>query len=89
MFDVEEIMALSLGGFSIAAALILGIALGLAIGWFLAFRWRRDAMRLDEEKQILEQERQIVLEFMHCFVEAIGEGSTARSFSGASCTPLS
>ncbi len=67
-------MALSLGGFSIAAALILGIALGLAIGWFLAFRWRRDAMRLDEEKQILEQERQIVLEFMHSFVEAIGEG---------------
>jgi sigma-B regulation protein RsbU (phosphoserine phosphatase) len=37
-------------------------------------RWRRWALRLDEEKQIHEQEREIVLQFMHSFVDAVGEG---------------
>jgi len=37
-------------------------------------RWRKWAVRLDEERQIHAQERQIVLQFMHSFVDAIGEG---------------
>ncbi len=31
-------------------------------------------MRLDEEKQLLQQEKQIVLEFMHNLADAIGQG---------------
>ena len=37
-------------------------------------RWRRWALRLDEERQIHAQEREIVLQFMHSFVAAVGEG---------------
>jgi sigma-B regulation protein RsbU (phosphoserine phosphatase) len=37
---------------------------------------RRDAERIDEEKQQLAQERQLVVDFMHHMVEALGEGAT-------------
>lgn len=32
-------------------------------------------MRVDEEKQLIQQEKQIIVEFMHNMVEAIGEGT--------------
>ncbi|MGF1483439.1 MAG: SpoIIE family protein phosphatase [Opitutales bacterium] len=46
---------------------------GLCIWWF-GLKLRRDNVRLDEEKQMLQQEKQIVVEFMHNLVEAMGEG---------------
>ncbi len=58
----------------VALSFLMGAAISAAICWFLYFQWRRDAMRLDEEKQMLTQEKQIVLEFMHSLVEAIGDG---------------
>lgn len=56
--------------------LIFGLVffIALAVGWYLHFRNRRELLRLDEEKQMLAQEKQIVLEFMHNMVEAIGDG---------------
>lgn len=56
-------------GFFIAGALFGAFAV-----WWLYVAARRDCVRLDEEKQHLQQEKQIVVEFMHNLVEAIGEG---------------
>jgi sigma-B regulation protein RsbU (phosphoserine phosphatase) len=40
-----------------------------------AFYWRaqQDAARLEEEKQALLEERQIVIDYMHTMVDAVGE----------------
>ena len=46
--------------------------------WLLYLSARREAVRLDEEKQHLQQEKQIVVEFMHSMVESIGEGLGRR-----------
>ena len=54
----------------------LGLILGGIIGWILYYLSRRDYLRVDVEKQRLAQEKQIVLEFMHNMVVAIGEGVT-------------
>lgn len=35
---------------------------------------RQDIARLDEEKQLISQEKQLVVDFMHDLVEALGEG---------------
>ncbi len=53
---------------------ILGLIVGGGIGWYFYFQMRREISLLDEDKQMLAQEKQIVLEFMHNMVEAIGEG---------------
>lgn len=54
---------------------ILGfIAGGIAL-WLLYAGKRRQVHILDEEKQLLQQEKQIVVEFMHNMVEAVAEGS--------------
>jgi len=54
---------------------ILGsIAGGFAI-WLLHAGKRRQISILDQEKQLLQQEKQIVVEFMHNMVEAVAEGS--------------
>lgn len=74
MLELEHILGFGFEGLAWLTAFGLGVSLGGGVGWILAFRWRREAMRLDEERQILEQERQIVLGFMHNFVEAVGEG---------------
>jgi len=55
------------------------LALGLLcvvmlMSWLCARRWRKLAIMLEQERQIHAQERQIVLQFLHSFVEAIGEG---------------
>lgn len=52
----------------------LGLLLGAGVLVALYISARRDIVRIDEEKQLLEQEQQIVLEFMHELVEAVGEG---------------
>ncbi len=54
----------------------LGLILGGLIGWILYTMTRRDYLRVDVEKQRLAQEKQIVLDFMHNMVEAIGAGVT-------------
>jgi phosphoserine phosphatase RsbU/P len=51
-----------------------GICIGGILGWLLYLPARREAVRLDEEKQHLQQEKQIVVEFMHNMVESTGEG---------------
>ena len=53
---------------------LLGLAVGGGVFWFFYFSSRREILRLDEEKQMLAQEKQVVLEFMHEMVESIGEG---------------
>lgn len=53
---------------------LIGLLLGVAIGWSYYYTRKREVARLAEEKQMLQQEKQIVLDFMHNMVEAIGEG---------------
>lgn len=53
---------------------VAGILIGSLVGYLLYLSIRRRMVRIDEEKQMLQQERQIVVEFMHNLVEAIGEG---------------
>ena len=50
-----------------------GLTLGGFVVWLSCLSARREVVRIDEEKQLLNQEKQIVLEFMHNMVEAIGE----------------
>lgn len=56
----------------------MGFLLGGGIGWYFWWSSRRDLTELDEEKQLLTQEKMIVLDFMHNMVEAIGEGLNRR-----------
>jgi len=52
----------------------LGVALASLVTWWVWWRGRREIFRLDEEKQRLQDERTIVVEFMHQLAESIGEG---------------
>lgn len=54
---------------------ILGILLGLLGMWLLYAKKRKQIKVVNEEKQLLQQEKQIVVEFMHNMVEAVAEGS--------------
>lgn len=56
--------------------LLLGIALGVAAVLLTIYRARRQVEQAEEEKQQLAQERQLVVDFMHHMVEALGEGAT-------------
>lgn len=54
--------------------IIIGILLG-ALGMLLPlYRANRENEVLDEEKQLVIRERQLVVDFMHHMVEALGEG---------------
>lgn len=53
---------------------LTGLALGAILVWLIYFSARREIVRIEEEKQLLQQEKHIVIEFMHNLVEAIGEG---------------
>jgi sigma-B regulation protein RsbU (phosphoserine phosphatase) len=55
---------------------LFGLILGVAAMLLPVYLARRDAERIDEEKQQLAQERQLVVDFMHHMVEALGEGAT-------------
>jgi sigma-B regulation protein RsbU (phosphoserine phosphatase) len=57
---------------------LFGLALGLGIGWFFWWSARRENTRLDEQRQMLAQEKLIVFDFVHNMVEAIGEGVTRQ-----------
>jgi phosphoserine phosphatase RsbU/P len=56
----------------------LGFAAGAVIGWIFWWSARRENMRLDEQRQMLAQEKLIVFDFVHNMVEAIGEGVTRQ-----------
>lgn len=51
-----------------------GLGLGGFLGWLFYMSARRENLRLDEDKQMLLQERQIVFKFMHDLVVELGEG---------------
>ena len=59
--------------------LITGIVLGALAMVLPVYRARRNAHRLEEEKQQVTQERQLVVDFMHHMVEALGEGLTREA----------
>jgi sigma-B regulation protein RsbU (phosphoserine phosphatase) len=52
---------------------LLGGFIGAALVCALYWRARREASRHEEEKQALMEERQIVLDYMHTMVDAVGE----------------
>ena len=56
--------------------LVIGLVLGVLAMLLPVYRARREADRLEEEKQQVTQERQLVVDFMHHMVEALGEGLT-------------
>jgi sigma-B regulation protein RsbU (phosphoserine phosphatase) len=58
--------------FSFIVGVVIGAGMLLV---FLLFQQRR-IEALDEEKQLIYQEKQIVIDFMHGMVEALGEGLT-------------
>jgi sigma-B regulation protein RsbU (phosphoserine phosphatase) len=56
-------------------SLLAGVLAGMAGMWFFYSGNRRAINVIREEKQRLGQEKQIVVEFMHNMVAAVGEGS--------------
>ena len=52
---------------------LLGGFLGAALVYAQYWRAQREAARIEEEKQALMEERQIVLDYMHTMVDAVGE----------------
>lgn len=44
--------------------------------WFLYLNARRENLRISHERMLLQQEQQIVVDFMHNLVETIGEGGS-------------
>ncbi len=54
---------------------IFGLLAGVIAQWLFYAGKRKQIKILDEEKQLLQQEKQIVVEFMHNMVEAVAEGS--------------
>lgn len=52
---------------------LLGGILGAALVYAFYWRAQREAARIDEEKLSLLEERQVVLDFMHDMVDAVGE----------------
>lgn len=52
---------------------LLGGMIGAALVYALYWRAQREAARIEEEKLSLLEERQIVLDFMHDMVDAVGE----------------
>ncbi|MEO6875690.1 MAG: GAF domain-containing SpoIIE family protein phosphatase [Opitutaceae bacterium] len=59
--------------------LIIGLIVGVAAMFLPVYRTRRALHRLEEEKQQVTQERQLVVDFMHHMVEALGEGLTREA----------
>jgi phosphoserine phosphatase RsbU/P len=52
---------------------VLGGLMGAAIVYALYWRAQREAARVEEEKLSLLEEREIVLDFMHSMVDAVGD----------------
>ncbi len=54
--------------------IIIGVLLGVLGMLVPLFRAQKESEILDEEKQLVIRERQLVVDFMHHMVEALGEG---------------
>ena len=54
--------------------LTFGLILGSVLVWFIYFFKRKEIVRLEDEKQLLQQEKHTVLEFTHNLVQAISGG---------------
>jgi len=52
----------------------IGLITGVICIWIFYVKKQREIKIIDEEKQLLRQEKQIVVEFMHNMVEAVAEG---------------
>lgn len=57
------------------ALFLIGALVGLIVGWWQSRAIRREAEQHAEEKQLLRQEKQIVVGFTHGLVEALGENA--------------
>jgi len=57
----------------------LGLILGAVALLLPLYRARRTAEQLEEEVQLVSQERQLVVDFMHHMAEALGEGLTREA----------
>ncbi len=57
---------------------ILGLIIGLVFSLFVYFKKRKVILYLEKDKELLQQEKQTVIEFIHSLVQSIGEG-TKRS----------
>lgn len=53
---------------------LLGLLAGGVCSWIFYLRQARQVRLVEEEKQLLQQEKAIVVDFMHNMVEAVGEG---------------
>ena len=53
---------------------LLGLLAGGVCSWVFYLRQARQVRLVEEEKQLLQQEKAIVVDFMHNMVEAVGEG---------------
>jgi sigma-B regulation protein RsbU (phosphoserine phosphatase) len=56
--------------------LVLGMLIGISLMLIPFYRARRHTERIEEEKQQFAQDRQLVVDFMHHMVRALGEGAT-------------
>lgn len=54
--------------------LTFGLFIGLILTWFVYFSKLRETVNLEEEKQLLQQEKHTVIEFTHNLVQAISGG---------------
>lgn len=54
---------------------IYGLITGSILIFFLYFIKRREIVRLEEEKQLLQKEKKTVIEFIHNLIQSIGEGA--------------
>jgi len=57
---------------------LLGVVVGVAAMLLPIYRARRATAMAEEVQQQLSQERQLVVDFMHHMVEALGEGATRQ-----------
>ncbi len=57
---------------------IIGLLLGALFMLVPFYRGRKETERIDEERQQVSQERQLVVDFMHHMAEALGEGLTRQ-----------
>ena len=58
--------------------LFTGVCIGGIFGLLFYLPARRESVRLDEENQHLQQEKRVVVDFMHNMVESVGEGLGRR-----------
>src|SRR5262245_43664898 len=57
---------------------LLGALVGSAFVWWLYITARQEVVEVDEKRELLEEEKKIVLEFMHSLVEVIAEGGNRQ-----------